>query len=402
MVKKISLVSLVLLIVAAIDSIRNLPATALFGSALVFFFLFVACVFLFPVSLVAAEFASRYPEEGGIFPWIGHAFGKRWAFLAVWLQWINTVVWYPTILSFIAGTAAYLVDPHLADNKVYLVLVILCTFWLVTLVNLFGLKTSARFASICTVIGLIIPVTLIIGLAVIWLILGKPIQLQFTTATMLPSLTQSENWISLTAIITSFLGIELASVHVKQINNSQRLFPKALFYSTLLILFTMISGSLAIALILPQNQINLVAGIMEAFTKFLQAYHLQKAIPLLTLLILVGSFGQIINWIISPAKGLQQAAAAGFLPRLFAHQNKQGVADVILISQAVLVSFICIAFLLMPSINGSYWFLTDLSTEIYVMMYVLMFIAALALHYKSADMPKAFKVPGGSWGFWLV
>ena len=38
--------ALVLLIVGAIDSIRNLPAIALFGSSLIFFFIFAAVVFL--------------------------------------------------------------------------------------------------------------------------------------------------------------------------------------------------------------------------------------------------------------------------------------------------------------------------------------------------------------------
>ncbi|WP_408605511.1 hypothetical protein [Legionella tunisiensis] len=35
--EKISVLALVLLITGAIDSIRNLPATALFGSSLIFF-----------------------------------------------------------------------------------------------------------------------------------------------------------------------------------------------------------------------------------------------------------------------------------------------------------------------------------------------------------------------------
>lgn len=127
--KKISLFSLVLLIVAAIDNIRNMPASALFGSALIFFFLFSAVVFLIPTSLVAAELSATFPEKGGVYQWVKMAFGEKWAMLAIWMQWINTMVWYPTILSFIAGTAAYLVDPELAQNKVYLISCILIVFW---------------------------------------------------------------------------------------------------------------------------------------------------------------------------------------------------------------------------------------------------------------------------------
>src|SRR5476651_2880845 len=95
--KKLSLFSLILLIVAAIDSIRNLPASALFGSTLIFFFIFSAIVFLIPTALVSAELAANI-DEGGIYQWARLAFGERAGFLAVWLQWINNIFWFPTIL----------------------------------------------------------------------------------------------------------------------------------------------------------------------------------------------------------------------------------------------------------------------------------------------------------------
>src|SRR5579862_5401139 len=113
--KKIPLISLVLLIVAAIDSVRNLPVSALFGSSLIFFFVFAAIVFLIPTALVSAELASNI-SEGGIYQWCRLAFGEKIGFLAVWLQWINNVIWFPTMLMFIAGTATYLIKPELAQS----------------------------------------------------------------------------------------------------------------------------------------------------------------------------------------------------------------------------------------------------------------------------------------------
>ncbi|MEO8401812.1 MAG: amino acid permease, partial [Gammaproteobacteria bacterium] len=114
-------VALVLLITGAIDSIRNLPATSLFGSSLIFFFIFSAIIFLIPAALVSAELSSGNAEKGGIYHWTHSAFGEKFALLSVWLQWVNTMVWFPTILSFIAGTAIYFLDPGLAQSKLYLV-----------------------------------------------------------------------------------------------------------------------------------------------------------------------------------------------------------------------------------------------------------------------------------------
>jgi glutamate:GABA antiporter len=100
--KKVSFFSLVVLIVAAIDNMKNLPAAALMGSDLLLFFPLAALIFLLPTAFISAELSASYPTEGGIYKWVGMAFGKKWALVAIWLQWINTMVWYPTMLAFIA------------------------------------------------------------------------------------------------------------------------------------------------------------------------------------------------------------------------------------------------------------------------------------------------------------
>lgn len=401
--EKISVIALVLLITGSIDSIRNLPGTALFGPTLIFFFIFSALVFLIPVALVSAELASTWSEEeGGIYSWVKHAFGEDFAFLTIWLQWVNTLVWYPTILLFIAGAIAYLVNPDLAQNKYYLISVILIIFWSLTLLGLSGLRTSAHFASFCAITGMIVPMGFIIILAFIWLLNGHPLAIDLSPANLLPQWKDSQSWVSLTAIMTSFLGMELAAVHVRQVSNPQTNFPRAMFFSVLLILFTMVFGSLAIAFVLPKDQINLVDGVMRAFDSFFQAYHLTALMPLLVVLLLLGSLGSMINWIISPAKGLLMAAKNNFLPEFLCKVNKKGVASRILILQAVLVTCLCSGFLLLPSVNAIYWLFTDLSTELYIVMYVLMFIAAWRLKSKFAHLKRPFAVPGGNFGYYFV
>lgn len=399
---KISLLSLILLIVAAMDSIRNFPAAALFGSALIFFFIFAAIVFLIPTALVSAELSATFPEKGGVYQWVNHAFGKRWAMMAIWLQWINTMVWYPTILSFIAGTAAYLIDPKLVENKVYLVCVILAVFWTITLLNMRGLRFSAHVNNFCALIGTIFPMLFLIALGAYWYFSGKTSQIEINSHTMFPSLTSSTNWVSLIAIMASFLGMELAGVHVSDIKNPQRNFPKAVLLACLFIILTMIFGSLTIAVVLPQGEINLVAGVMQVFQNFFTLFGLQWFIPILAILIVIGTTGGITNWLISPARGLLHAAEFGFLPKVFMKKNAHDVPVNIMLTQAVLVSIFCSIFFLVPSVNAFYWFLTALSTELYMIMYILMFFAALRLHYRHVKREPVFKIPGKQYGMWTT
>lgn len=400
--KTLSLFTLVMLIAVAIDNIRNLPAMALFGSSIIFFFVLSAITFLLPAALVSAELSSTYTTEGGIYAWVRRAFGERWAFLAIWLQWINTMVWYPTILSFIAGTFSYLFDPALAQNKVYLVVMIIVIFWSLTLLILRGLHTSARFASYCAVFGMVLPMALIILLGLVWIIAGHPLQVQFNAISIMPHDLHEGSWISLTAIMTAFLGMELATVYVNDVEEPQKLFPRGLYLATLVIMVTILGGSLAIAVVMPVQSISLVEGVIQVFAVLLKTFHLGWMVPVIVAMLVIGSVGSMINWILSPAKGLMQAANNGYLPHIFRRQNSNGVPSTILITQGILVTLVCGAFLLIPSVNGSYWLLTDLSTELYMIMYVMMFTAAFYLKYKNPNASSGYRIPGGIWGKGVV
>jgi amino acid transporter len=400
--QKISVFALVMLITGAIDSARNLPTTALFGSSLIFFFVLSTIMFLIPIALVAAELSSAWSEdEGGIYSWVRNAFGPHCAFFTVWLQWINTIVWYPTIISFIAGTLAYLINPALAQEKWYILSVILTVFWSLTLLGLTGIRSSARFAGICAILGMLLPIGLLIFFALLWVCSGHPMAITLDWYHIVPHWDKSQSWVSLTAIITSFLGMELAAVHVRNIKNPQRNFPRAVFFSVILIVITMVLGSLSIAIILPKEQIGLVQGILQAFAYFFNYYHISPLMPVLVITLLLGSLGSMINWIISPAKGLLMAADQGILPKWLHKLNRHGVASRILLSQAILVTLICSIFLLPESINQIYWLFTALSTELYVLMYVMMFCAAIWLKTKYKHHKRPFAM-GSALHFRLI
>lgn len=394
--------SLTMITVGSVDSIRNLPATALFGSQLIAFFLLGALFFLIPTALVSAELASGWPKQGGVYIWVKEAFGKKAGFLAIWLQWIENVIWYPTILSFVAGTIGYLIDPALANNAYFLCLVIVCSFWAATWVNLRGMHASALLSTICAISGLLLPMALIIGLGAVWIIGGNPVHISLDWHSIIPHLQDQSIWVSLTAIILSFCGVEIATVHANDVNDPQRAFPKALIYSVSIILSTLILGSLAIAVVLPAHDINLVAGIMQAFDAFFARYHLAWLMPIVAIMLVMGGMGGVSNWIIAPTKGLLVAALDDNLPPVFQRVNKNGAPVTMLIGQAVIVTILSALFLLMPSVNGSYWLLTALAAQLYMLMYLLMFIAAIKLRLQHPSHPRAFRIPGGILGLCLV
>ena len=391
----LTIFSLTMITVGSVDSIRNLPATALFGSQLITFFVLGALFFLIPTALISAELSSAWPQQGGVYVWVKKAFGRHAGLVAIWLQWVENVIWYPTILSFVAGTIGYLINPHLTDNPLFLWLLINCSFWATTFVNMCGMRSYVWMSNICTIIGLIIPMILIILLGVLWVVGDNPIQASFDIKSIIPNLTDHSVWVSLTAIMLSFCGVEIATVHANDVNDPQHAFPKSLFYAVIIILSTLILGSLAIAIVLPKNEINFVAGIMQAFHAFFARYNMLWIMPTIGLMLILGGLGVVNNWIIAPTKGLLIAAQDGNLPDSFQKINKKDAPVFLLIVQAVIVTVLSAVFLFMPNVNGSYWFLTALAAQLYMLMYLMMFLAAIKLRIKYPEHRGPFRIAGG-------
>ena len=82
---KLGVFTLAIMNVTAVVSLRGLPAEAEYGVSSAFYYLFAALVFLIPTALVAAELAAMFQDkQGGVFRWVGEAFGKKAGFLAIW------------------------------------------------------------------------------------------------------------------------------------------------------------------------------------------------------------------------------------------------------------------------------------------------------------------------------
>ena len=400
--KTLGVFSLAMITAGSVDSVRNLATTALFGSSIVFFFIFAAVFFLIPAALISSELASTLPESGGIYAWTKKAFGSRAGFVAIWFQWAENVFYFPAILSFIVATLGYIINPHLAHEKAYLISMILIIFWAATFINIRGIKLSALVANIASLFGLILPMLIIIALGFVWVVRGNHLQIHFTLHEMIPNLHHSNVWVALTGIILSLCGIELATVYGNDVKNPQQSYPRALLIASIIILLTLIGGSLSIAIVLPTKQISLIAGIMQATEFFFAHYHLHWLFPFFAFMLVLGGIGTVNNWIIAPVRGLLLAGADGYLPKHMAKMNRYGAPQTLLIYQALIVTLISLIYLLMPSVNASYWLLTVLTAQLYMFMYVMLFSAAIYLRWTNSPRVEGFLIPGGKIGVLLV
>jgi len=400
--KKISIFTLVMINVIAVDNLRSLTIGAQFGTALVFFYVLAALLFFIPTILVTAELATGWPTIGGVYIWVREAFGPRWGFLTIWLQWIYNVVWYPTIFAFMAGVSAYLIHPELATNKVYMLSFILSAFWLATFINFFGVHISSWLSTIGALVGTILPMVLIAILGITWMYLGKPLQISFTPRSFFPNLANLENLAFFTNILFGLMGMEMSAVHAEDVENPTKNYPRALLIASVIILTTLVLACLAITIVVPLKELSLVSGLIDAFRIFFRAYHMEWFIPIIAGLIILGSLSGASAWIIGPARGLHIACQESGLPYFFQKLNKRNMPVGILLIQGIIVTGLCMLFVVMPTINSGYWVLSNLTAQLALLFYILFFATAIRLRYKYPNIKRAFKIPGGKIGMWMV
>lgn len=393
---------LAMLNLSIMASLRNLPIVAHYGYGLIFFYALVAIGFLFPCAFISAELATGWAETGGIYIWVKEAFGPRWGFFAVWMQWIHNVTWFPAILSFSAVTFAYIFNPALAENKIYLISVILGGFWGATLFNCLGLKMSSWFSALGVIAGTILPGLLVIILGMVYLGLGHPMQIAFSASALIPEMGDIQNIVFMAGLFLAFGGLEVTAVHAREVQNPQKNFPRAILMASVIALVLYIAGALSIAMVIPSEKINLVAGLMDAFKIFFADYHVSYLLTPIALMIIFGAIGELNAWIIGPVRALHATSKHGNLPPVFRKLNKHNMPSNLLYFQGIVVTAVSFVFMIMPSASSAFWILSAMSVQIYLVMYILMFLSAIKLRYSHAHVVRPYRIPYEKPGIWFV
>ena len=376
--------------VGSVGYLGSTPATAVFGLASVFLYVLPALVFLVPVSLVAAELASGW--QGGVYNWVREGISAPMGLLAVWCQFSQTIFYYPALLGYVGSTLAYVIDQNLASNGVYTAAIIIVLFWSGVLVSSRGAPVVARLSSSGTVIGTLIPGALLVVLGVIYLIQGNPSAAPMNVHHVL---LPWNGLASIVLVVNSFFtyaGIEVTAVHVDELRNPGREYPRAIFLAMGLVLAVFILPTLAIAWVIPSGQISLTAGVMQAFDSLLTHFGTSFAVPVIAIALAVGALAGMLAWLDGPSEGLLRIGREqGYLPPYFQKLNRQGIEVHILAAQGAVITIIALLYAFIPTISRAYWIFTAMATQVYLIMYLLMFIAAVRLRRAQPDRPRGYR-----------
>ena len=383
---------LAMMTVGSVGYLGSTPATSVFGLASVFLYVFPAFVFLVPVALIAAELASGW--QGGVYNWVREGLSAPMGLVAVWCEFAQTIFYYPALLAYVAGTLAYVINPSLAANGVYNAVVIIVLFWGGVLISSRGVGLVAKLSSSGTLIGTLIPGAILVALGVAYLAQGNHSAAPMNAHHLLPAWTGLASVVLVVNSFFTYAGIEVNAVHVDELRNPGREFPRAIFVAMALVLAVFILPTLAIAWVIPEKHISFTAGVMQAFNALFAHFGISFAVPVVAIALAIGALAGMLAWLDGPSEGLLRIGREqGFLPPFFQKVNRKGIETRILSGQAIVITVIALLYACIPDVSRDYWVFAVLATQVYLIMYVLMFIAAVRLRRTQPDHARGYRAP---------
>jgi amino acid transporter len=329
-----------------------------------------------PTALMLGELSSAIPAEGGFYVWVGRALGPFWGFQEAWLSLAASVfdmAIYPTL--FVLYLAR--IFPWAGQHPILVgaAMIALCTAW-----NLAGAKAVGD-SSLVMAGALLLPFIVLAGWS-LW---------RGALPALAPSAPKPGTDILGGVLIAmwNYMGWDNASTVAGEVENPQRTYPRAMIATVVLVA----AAYVATVALVGRTGIDPSAwetgAWVEAAARIVGPW-LGWAIVLGGMLCGLGMFNALL---LSYSRLPAALADDGYLPKVFAKRLPDG---------APWVAVIVLAMLWASSLGLSFDRLVMIDVLIYGTSLVLEFVALAVLRHREPDLPRPYRVPGGTLGAWLL
>lgn len=407
--KKLSTVTLGTFIgmtIALAASIRNIPDVAAAGWPMFIYMGVATFLFALPICLIAGEFGSTFPEQGGPELWVRNTLGDNFGFATSWLLWTILFPGMVVVASALPPLIATAINiPKLGTNNIFTLIVILVSFWGMTFLNRhFDMaRITGKWVDW---IGIYIPfiVMTILGVAAVIKtgIHSNSILQGCHPQNILPIGKEAKSLAFFSPIALIFEGIELSSVYITRLKKKSYYPIGVLATLVFMLVLNVINGFMEAAIISP-SKINL-NNIVQPIVVYNQILGLPSWINnVFSILVGIGVCVQLSAWVSGPGKTMLASARDGYVtPKLkFWKKDRFGDSPSIMYVQAIVVSVFSCAYLLIPDINRAFLDLVNATSVIYCTVYVFMAIGFIKMRVTEPNLKSDFKV-GNTFVAWLI
>lgn len=337
------------------------------------------------LALVFARLARLSPAAGGPYAYTRHAFGDLAGFLVAWGYWIS--VWSANAalaVAFVGYLDPFI--PGVVRSPVSAALLAVATIWLLTAVNIGGVRAAGRVQLVTTVVK-ILPLVLI-GVAGVMAM--RPAH--FAVAAGGPGGVSTGQGLLATVTLTlfAFLGLECATIPAGSMRDPHRTIPRATIVGTLLAAVIYIISTAGVMGIVPPDALaRTTAPFAEAATMLFGA----TAGAVVAIGAAVSCFGALNGWTLVVGQLPLAVARDGLFPRVFGRVSADGTPVHGMIVAGVLSS-VLVAMNYSRGLVALFTFIILLSTLSTLVPYVF---CALATFLEGDDRRAAVaRLPAGA------
>nr|WP_270608009.1 tyrosine-tyramine antiporter [Enterococcus thailandicus] len=408
-VSKMGLGTFIGLTMALCATVRSIPTLAAVGWTLIFYSIFAVLFFAGPISMVSGELSTMLPQKGGPQLWVKTALGSKWGFVVAWLLWVQM---FPGMVM-VASTLGPLLgntfgNVELGNNHWFVLACILVIYWVITLLNL-KFDMAKVGGNIGVWLGVYIPVVImfVLGLLAAFKVglVSNGYLGAFSWSKAFPDLEHVESLKYLAGITFIFVGIEMSSVYMPRLKDATKNYTKGVFIALIGLVLLNVINAMLVANVVPNGKMEL-ANITQPILIDCQILGLPEVIGnIFSFMVFIGVLLQLSAWVTGPSKTIIQVAREGFLPPKFGFhkENKYGVSKNVVLTQSIVISLFALLYGVMDDVSAVFLTLTNATTVIYCIVYVLIAISLLEMRKKHPELNRPYRIgKSGNFFAWVV
>lgn len=335
------------------------------------------------LGLVFARLARIAPLTGGPYAYTRMGYGRFAGFLIAWGYWISIWASLPAMAAALVGYLGALV-PGLRDHRALCLGIGLGAMWLVTIVNLRGVKEAGLFQSVTTYAKLLpFAAISVFGLfGVDWKIFE----------TLNPTDQPFLGALAATAPVTmfAFLGIESATVPAGHVVDPRRTIPRATVLGTGIVALIYILGTTVVLGVIPREKL---VRSSSPFADAASAMWGEWAGVVVALAAIISSLGALNGWTLMLGQIPMAAAADGAMPAFFGRLSARGVP-----ARGLVISMGLATLLVLLDVSGTnamvalYNLVVQFSTDAAMIPYVFCSVVEAVLFVTRRPLSRALRI----------
>jgi amino acid transporter len=393
LVRALGVSDLTWLYLVAVVNLNTVPVVASDGFRVVWLWIAVVLFFFVPQGIGVIELAAQTPGEGGLYLWTKESFGDFHGFLCGWCYWLTNMFFVPALLVFITGIATYVGGTAVAglnDNKIFYFSLTIAFLWITITANIFGLGVGKWVNNIGGIGALVIGGVLILMGASI--VLGHHSLMHWHDLS--PANIHGLPMSSFGVMCLALVGLELGPIMGDEVRQPRLTIPRAVLLGGVLSIILYIGSTVALLTAIPQSDVAVVQGLLQAIDKVSASMNLGWILLPLALLMAASLAGSTSAWVSGSARILFVCGLDRYLPKSLGKVHPRYHSPHIALAMFGLLASLIIAMSFIgASVKEAYLTLLDLAVALQMISYTYLFLTLLRRSFSRSTRVLCFPRP---------